>query len=324
MYDMHYDLLTILYFNLKMNNPLANEEKLISDCLKIYKNNNVRGGIINLYFESIEEMKEELGINEDEVNNVIDMLKTSIQHFKNFQGFNIIPKDIDYIYGIEGCDFLKDEKDLDTLYSLGLRSMIPVWNNPNKFGSGNRDTYGLTEAGVRLIKKAIDLGIIVDVSHANEKTFYDIASVVEEEKIKGKTVNFMASHSNVRTLCDRARNLSDDQLKRLKELDGYIGLFTNGNFLSLDNRSIDSDKRIENYLKHLDYIINVIGFKKDRILVATDNMDFEPDPSYHNLGVCSYEVTKEKLYESISKKYDEELANMILFENPKKLINSVR
>lgn len=324
MYDMHYDLLTILYFNLKKNNPLANINKLIDDCKKIYKNGNIKGGIINLYFESIEEMKEELGIEEAELYDVVTMFKKSIEHLKDFQEEGIIPKDIDYIYSIEGCDFLDGVDDLDTLYKLGLRSMLPVWNNPNKFGSGNRDTYGLTEAGVELIKKAIDLGIIIDVSHANQNTFYDIADVVDYEKNKGKKANLIASHSNVRMLCDRERNLTDRQLRTLKHLDGYIGLFTNGNFLSLDNKTLSYEERIKNYLKHLDYIINVIGFSEDRILLATDNMDFTPQDSYHNLEACPYNEINERLHDAISKKYDNELTDLIMEENAKKLIHSIR
>lgn len=322
MYDIHYDLLTILYFNLKKNNPLANEEKLISDCLKIYKNNNIEGGIINLYFESSVEMKESLGIDEDELNDVIKMFKKSIKYLKQYQKKGIIPKDIDYIYGIEGCDFLKSEKDLDTLYALGLRSIIPVWNNPNQFGSGIRGTFGITNAGIKLIKKAIDLGMIIDVSHANEKTFFNICNIVEEESYNDVTL--ITSHSNVRSLCNRERNLTDKELYRLKELDGYIGLFTNGNFVSLDNKGLCKVCRIDNFLKHIDYVMNIIKFDPTRILISTDNMDFEPDPKYHKNNVCPYEDINEELFKSISKKYDSELANMIMRENAKKLIHKVK
>ena len=79
MYDMHYDLLTILYFNLKNNNKLSNQDKLISDCIKIY-NNNVLGGIIDLYFMSPNEMLDELGITSEELQDVKKMFKQSINY----------------------------------------------------------------------------------------------------------------------------------------------------------------------------------------------------------------------------------------------------
>ena len=317
MYDMHYDLLTILYFNFKENNPKRNLTKLIEDCTKMYKNNNITGGIINLYFESIDEMKEELGIEEYELN-VTTMLKISVNYLNEMKRKGIIPNNIDYIYSIEGCDFLKNINELDKLYKLGVRSILPVWNNKNKFGSGNRSEDGLTNLGVDLINKARSLNMIIDVSHANEKTFYDILNIIDNK------TNLIASHSNVRTLCDRNRNLNDNQLKELKNKNGYIGLFTNGNFLSLDNRNLDKQQRVNNYLKHLDYIINNIGFDIDKILLSTDNMDFAPDKSYHNLGICNYEETFDVIYNAISNKYDTEVADLITIDNAKRLIKKVK
>lgn len=58
MYDMHYDLLTIIYYNFKEDNPKSNKERALHDCEMIYKNNNILGGIINLYFMSETDMKE--------------------------------------------------------------------------------------------------------------------------------------------------------------------------------------------------------------------------------------------------------------------------
>lgn len=321
MYDMHYDLLTILYYNLKKDNPKANIKKLIQDLIKMYKYS-IKGGIINLYFMSEKEMLEELGITKEEMYNVTQMFKQSIEYLKNFQSCGIIPKDIDYIYGIEGCDFLNDEKDLEQLYQLGLRSIIPVWNTENKFGSGNRSKNGLTNLGVKLIEKAIELGIIIDLSHANEKTFYDIIGVVE--KNQDKQIHLIASHSNVRNLCDRDRNLNDEQLITLKNHNGYIGLFTNGNFLSLNNRELSYEERIKNFIKHLEYIMYKIGFDSKKIIVSTDDMNFNPDISYHGLEVCPLENISYTLFEAIKNNFDEQVANDILINNSKKLIYEIK
>jgi len=323
MYDMHYDLLTIIYYNMRKNNNMANPEKMITDCLKIYSNN-IIGGIINLYFMSKEEMKEELDINENELTNVKNMFQKSISDLELLKQAGVIPLNTDFIYSIEGCDYFQDENELEALYDMGLRAILPVWNEKNKFGSGNRSKEGLTDLGIRLIKKAIDLNIIIDVSHANEKTFYDILDVIEEEQKLGKKVNLIASHSNVRTLCDRERNLSDEQLKRLKDLGGYIGLFTNGNFLSKDNEEIMYEERQNNYLKHLDYIINNIGFTTDKILVSTDDMNFNPDKSYHNLEAFPIETISTKLHNLIEKNYNKEHADNILVNNAQKLFKNVK
>lgn len=321
MYDMHYDLLTILYYNLKKNNLKSNIEKLNQDLINMYKGN-IQGGIINLYFMSEQEMLEELNITKEEMNNVLQMFQQSIQHLKDYQNCGIIPKDIDYIYSIEGCDFLTDENDLEPLYKLGLRSIIPVWNNKNKFGSGNRTEKGLTSLGEKLIEKAIELGIIIDVSHANQQTFFDIIKVIE--KNKDKTINLIASHSNVRTLCARERNLTDEQLKTLKEHNGYIGIFTNGNFISKDNANLSYNERLKNFMQHLKYLIEVINFSTKKILISTDDMNFNPDPSYHQKETYPLNSIAEKLHLEISKIYGEDISNDILINNSKDLISKVK
>jgi len=80
------------------------------------------------------EMKDELGVEPQEID-IIENLKTA----KNIIDENkLIPKDINYVFGIEGLDYLKNIEDVDILYELGVRSVNLVWNNQNKFGGGVR------------------------------------------------------------------------------------------------------------------------------------------------------------------------------------------
>lgn len=321
MYDMHYDLLTILYYNLKKNNKKANISKLINDLNNMYQGN-IHGGIINLYFMSEKEMLDELGITKEEIKDVLNMFKQSIKHLKEFQNYNIIPKNIDYIYGIEGCDYLNNENDLEILYDLGLRSIIPVWNNENKFGSGYKTKNGLTSLGKKLIKKAIELGIIIDVSHSNEKTFFDIIKVIEQNQ--DKKINLIASHSNVRKLCDRQRNLTDEQLITLKDHNGYIGLFTNGNFISKENKTLTYEERLKIFLNHLKYIIEIINFSTKKIIISTDDMNFNPDNSYHNSETYPLSEIAKRLHFEITNMYSTQIADDILINNAKNLISKVK
>ena len=73
---------------------------------KIYQNN-IRGGIINLYFMPESKMEEELGITKEELENVPAMLKKSIEYLYYFKKNNIIPSNINFLYSIEGCDLYK-------------------------------------------------------------------------------------------------------------------------------------------------------------------------------------------------------------------------
>lgn len=124
---------------------------------------------------------------------------------------DFVPSNIDVYYSIEGCDYVKIE-DLEELYEMGLRVILPVWNHQNQYGSGNRTEMGLTEKGKELIKKAVYLGISIDLSHANQETFHDIIILIDRLKKVNQEVLFFASHSNARTLCNRMRNLTDEQL----------------------------------------------------------------------------------------------------------------
>ena len=122
MFDLHYDLLTYIYMN-------KDNLKEVKRHFKKIFNNNITGGIFNLFYMSYEEMQDELGIKEDE----IDIIKNLEEVNKLIHNNNLIPENIKYIYGIEGLDYLEDLEDLDKIYKLGVRSVNIVWNNDNKF-----------------------------------------------------------------------------------------------------------------------------------------------------------------------------------------------
>lgn len=127
MFDLHYDLLTYIYINRNNINIIKKH------CKKIFKNN-ITGGIFNLFYMTKKEMKDELGIELKEID-IIENLKI----VKNIIDENkFIPKNMKYVFGIEGLDYLKNIEDIDILYELGVRSVNPVWSNENKFGGGVR------------------------------------------------------------------------------------------------------------------------------------------------------------------------------------------
>ena len=258
MIDLHYDLLSILY-QCYLRMDFSYIDKIKSN----FRDNNVSGVIANLYFMNEEEMKEELGDNYGEID-VLEMFRVSTNLFREH-----FP-DTKVLFSIEGCDYIKDIDELEELYNLGLRNILLVWNNPNKYGSGNKGDYGLTELGREFIKKAIDLGISIDFSHMNKKTFYDTYELVKEEIKNGKEVKVIASHSNSFKYCPHIRNLDDDQLKCLKELNGIVGVVSYSGFvLSTNSNSEDLKNK---YLEHINYIVSIMG--KNNVGISTDDMDF--------------------------------------------------
>ena len=258
MIDLHYDLLSILYYCYKKN-----DFSYIETIQKYYQNNGVRGVVANLYFMSEEEMKEELGEFYEPID-VVEMFRIATTLFRKY-----FPE-LDAVYSIEGCDYIDNLSQLEELFQLGLRNILLVWNNKNKYGSGNRSSNGLSEDGKDFLKKAIELGISIDLSHMNTKTFSDTVSLLKEEKKKGRDVKVIVSHSNCYDLYSHPRNLTDDQLLLLRELNPVVGLVSYGPFVS-SSENLDELKKL--YVKHILHVKDLLGI--DAIGVSTDDMKFD-------------------------------------------------
>lgn len=305
MVDTHYDLLSICYVCY-----LKNDYTKIEQIVKKLKSNkeDIKCIFANLYFMSEEEMKQELHENYYNPNvPILNMFKISKEILESYLS------DIVFVYSIEGCDYI-DIKDLELLYNEGLRSIILVWNTENKYGSGNRTYKGLTKDGINFINKAIELGIGIDLSHANLNTFYGIIEVIKENQKLGKDVICYASHSNSRRLCDRERNLTDQELKLIKEVNGLVGVFSNRNFITLNYNLSKQEQKLE-YLKHIIYISNIIGI--DNVMLSTDDMSFcgDIDPEYYEIPIYDYSNISSETKETLFKYFSLEDANKILYDN---------
>ena len=128
--------------------------------------------------------------------------------------------------GVEGGHMIEDEiSNLEKLYARGARYMTLTWNNSTSWASsavderGKKDLghpYGLNSLGEQIVRRMNELGMIVDISHVGEKTFYDALRI--------STKPVIASHSCVYSLCPVPRNLTDDQIKTLGKNGGVIQL----------------------------------------------------------------------------------------------------
>ena len=303
MIDTHYDLLSICYV-CYLKNDYTKIEKFAEEIRK----SGVKCIFANLYFESIDEMKEELHPNYYNENvPIIEMFKIGKMILESY-----LPE-IEFVYSIEGCDYLEID-DLEPLYAEGLRSILLVWNNKNKYGSGNRSDIGLTELGKQFINKAIELGIGIDVSHANIPTFFDIISLVKENVNQGKNVLCYASHSNARTLHEKQRNLNDEQLLALKSVGGLVGVLSNVHFIS---KEVDSpfEEKSHEYLEHIKYIASIIG--EDKVMLSTDDMRFagDFDSEYFVAPIYNYATIKDDIERELLTYFSREDTDNILYNN---------
>ena len=310
MFDTHYDLLTIAY-----KAYLTGDYSYIDKISKYFNDNNVRGVFANLYFMSKEEMDDELckGYYKEDVS-VLDMFIKAREVLDKF-----LPN-TEIVYSIEGADYIKDTEELEKLRNAGLDSLILCWNTESKYASGNRSDKGLTDLGRELISKAIDLGMGIDLSHANKPTFYDLCDLIEEKQKEGIKVCSFASHSNARSLCERTRNLDDDQLKRIKDIGGLVGVFSNRNFIVNNPEDYETADKRKEYLDHIEHIKNIVG--EDNIILSTDDMGFCGwyDYEYYETAIYDYATITSELYSDLSSRFEEEAVDNMFYNNVKNKI----
>ncbi|WP_206458810.1 dipeptidase [Anaerovorax sp. IOR16] len=156
-----------------------------------------------------------------------------------------------YIFiGLEGLNSIGENLSLiDEYYEFGARHAMLSWNEQNALATGVQGdpNRGLTDLGKQAVKKIMDKNMIMDVSHLNEKSFWDVINIAQSPII--------ASHSNARVLSNAERNLTDDQLLEIRNLNGLVGINSFNRFVSLDI----SEQTVDNLLKHIVYICDKIG-----------------------------------------------------------------
>lgn len=147
----------------------------------------------------------------EQTENPFTFYKAVLSNLKNNLIGNVKP-----IFAVEGGTVL--ENNADRLYSLkadGIKFLTLTWNGENAIAGGSKSDKGLTDFGKTVIKKMNDLGIKVDLSHLNDKSFFKVIDLAEKP---------LATHSNCRSICNVPRNLSDEQIKLICQKGGIIGL----------------------------------------------------------------------------------------------------
>jgi membrane dipeptidase len=247
------------------------------------------------------------------------------------------------MFGVEGGHMIENDLNkLDALYKRGMRYMTITWNNSTSWATSAADETttggavnsegkkGLTAFGKQVVQRMNQLGVMVDISHVGEQTFWDITTISSKPII--------ASHSCVWNLCRHRRNLKDEQIKAIAKSGGVIFLNFYAGFIdsSYEGRrntllqqyqpEIDSliktnmqpdyasiitaekykDKllnirpSLSVLLDHLDYIVNLVGV--DYVGMGSDFDGIEAPPLELN-GVEDYPlITKSLLERGYSKK----------------------
>ena len=252
------------------------------------------------------------------------------------------------LFGLEGGHMIENSlANLDNFYTRGVRYMTLTWNNstdwatsaldeasPNPSrGGALKDSVrrkGLTDFGKQVVKRMNELGMMVDLSHVGEQTFWDAISTTTKPVI--------VSHSCAYALCPHRRNLKDDQIKAVGKNGGVIHLnfysgFVDSSFerrteIFNKNHKTERDSLLkqnpepyfadvflfEKYadevralrpplsllLNHLDYIVRLIGV--DHVGLGSDFDGINSAPQQLDDVTAMPLITKELLKRGYSKK----------------------
>jgi membrane dipeptidase len=165
------------------------------------------------------------------------------------------------VHGLEGVTPLGyDPALLEVFVRLGARIIGLTWNERNAFASGMKQDgrEGLSPLGRALVKEGDRLGVVFDVSHLNERTFWDLLETTPRPVV--------ASHSNCRALYDHGRNLTDAQIRALAERGGLVSLMIQSFVLSKEIASLDE------FLRHIEHAVEIAGV--ERVGIGYDFIHF--------------------------------------------------
>lgn len=206
---------------------------------------------------------------------------------------------------VEGAELLDcDPEKLDFVYEAGVRCINITWNNPNALSGTNlyEPERGLSEQGLRYVKRMRELGILIDVSHLSDPGFWDIL-----EHAPGPVI---ATHSNARDVFFHTRNLTDCQITAIIEHQGVIGLNLAPQFLG-ENPNVDT------VLAHLDRMLELGGENTVALGGDWDGVSSLPDGFR---DISGWHILYEEL---LRRNYTKKLIENLFYNNMSRIVREV-
>ena len=258
-------------------------------CAAIFLPDSVRGAAAEKWFDDHADLFEK-----EAQSGAFTVIRTGadIEEMENKQGTGMI-------LTVEGSAVLNGKlENVAHLRDRGVRMMTLTWNGSNEVGSGimSKDSFGLTPFGALAVKEMERLGIAVDISHASEKLFFDVA--------EHSTRPFVASHSNAKALCKHPRNLSDEQIKIMCQRHCLVGLNYFKAFLNDEPDKAD----VEDLYRHAEHFLSLGGAN---ILAMGSDFDGASMPT----GITGLESMEDVANVFLRHNLPEALVNKIFFEN---------
>lgn len=173
---------------------------------------------------------------------------------------------IGYILSLEGADSLVTLKHLERSYEQGLRALGPAHYGPGIYAHGTDATGKLTPRGRDLLKEMEQLGVILDVTHLCDETFWEALDLYSGP--------LWASHQNCRVLAPWNRQFADDQIKAVIKRGGVLGMAFDAimmvpGWIHMRSRPADFNLKIERICDHIDHICQLAG-NANHVGIGTD------------------------------------------------------
>lgn len=277
-YKLHYDAIVIdshndfIYQVYKRGANFSKREKSTQTGLDRLIDGGLKFQIFSLWPDE-NQMKRAYNFCKEQIGRFKAIEDENSERFKLVNSFEELENNIGSgrlcaMYGIEGGNAVENDLDrIDEFYKLGVRYIGLTWNNSNKIGTSAKDESkgkkgGLTEYGFKVIKRMDEVGMLIDVSHSGEKTFWDVINTTKNPII--------ASHSCCYSLSPHYRNLTDDQIKAIAENGGVIMVNFYDHFIDAVNAdAIRTSNVYQRYSKELDEILknsngDMIKFNSER------------------------------------------------------------
>lgn len=216
---------------------------------------------------------------------------------RKFNNQKIDNESIKMSLAVENASMLcGDISNISLLCDADVKYVTLTWNAENELGGGSQcEHIGLTKFGFEVVKELEKNNIAVDVSHASDKLFYDVADIAKKPII--------ATHSNSRAITDVKRNLTDEQFKIIRDMGGIVGLNFYKGFLNIDVNKAS----IEDIIIHTDHFLNLGG---ENILAIGADFDGADMP----YDICGLE-TIQAIYNRFLTEFGTNITKKIFFDN---------
>ncbi len=276
LYDAHGDI----WYDVLWHSEMGERDIFRKYQLPKFKKGGVFGGTFVMWIDPPYDKNPEKRIRQienavrQELLDASDILNI-VKRFEDFERGTKAGK-INVLMGLEGLSHIGEDIDRINYYydEFSVRTMMLTWNEENALASGwpGDQERGLTDKGKEAVTRMKELGIVLDVSHLNDKGFWDVIELADGHPV-------IASHSNVRAISPHGRNLTDDMIKALAASGGVIGMNRQETFTSFNG----AKKSVAGLVDHVDYIVDLAGI--DHVGCGFDFEDYVQSDSLIKNGV---------------------------------------